>query len=307
MTRAARGGNHTAGGSTLMPALPPYADPMKRMEFMLLFDVANGNPNGDPDAGNRPRTNATGHGLVTDVALKHKLRNHVEIVTGKTIYVTSSGRDDEEQARVNSVVAAARSREARIRALYREYWDNRMIGMAVDPGTGSDRHTTESTPGPLSISFATSVDPVTIVDATITRIARTTDVRLETGDNEMGQHSFIPYALYVAHGRFSPVDALKSGATGDDMVVLFDALTNLFEFDRSSARPEMSVRGLYLFTHDTARGCAAPHTLFERISITRRAGTQEARAFIDYQITIDTHDIPKGVTLHALVDDAHAA
>lgn len=288
-----------------------YTDPAKRHEFVLLFDAKNSNPNGDPDAGNMPRVDPeTMHGLVTDVALKRKIRDYLQITRSSDKQEQQLGFDIFIQSKtaLNKIIEDAGQavgvRESRtvnesVRdELCRRYYDIRMFGAVLSTGklnAGQVR-------GPVQITFAQSIDPVLPLDVAITRQARTTEERMETGTTEMGRKPIIPYGLYRAHGYFNPYLARQTGVSPEDLEVLWDALQNLFEFDRSAARGEMHVRSLSVFTHDNPKGNAPAHKLFDLVKVWRRDGVSVPRGYHDYTVVIQRDDLPPGVTLNVLVE-----
>ena len=351
-----------------------------RYDFVLVFDVRDGNPNGDPDAGNMPRMDAeTGHGLVTDVALKRKIRNFVTLIKGYEspfdIYVKEKavlgrahreafaelnislgeesripipesmlaafedftfpegleiGEDDDENsvlvvaadADIKSIKAALKeskpSKEVKsfidsclkgVKArkpkaqevesgrqwMCQRFFDVRTFGAVMSlksaPNCGQVR-------GPVQLTFARSVDPVVALEHSITRMAVATEGEAEKqqGDNRtMGRKHTVPYGVYVAHGFVSSFLAKQTGFGEDDLELLWQALSQMFEHDRSAARGEMATRGLYVFKHDSELGNAPAHSLFERIQIKKTVDVP--RSFNDYAITVNTTDMPTGVTL----------
>lgn len=357
-----------------------HTDPQKRHDFVFLFDVLNGNPNGDPDAGNLPRLDPeTMHGLVTDVCLKRKVRDYVATIHQQPIFIqsqaalntliekgfqeigvepckmelddeeviswftglTSSGEDSrgfalegqtlkfagestkegdikkllqdragEESkelqaklAKVAKVLAAAskggkgitkEERDKAQRQLLQSYYDIRMFGAVLSTGLNAGQ-----VRGPMQLTFARSADPILPLDLTITRQARTTVERMETGTTEIGRKPLVPYGLYRAHGFFSPYLAEKTGVAAPDLEVFWDALLNMFDHDRSAARGEMACRGLYIFTHDNSKGNAPAHKLFKMIEVASKKDTP--RQFADYEITRpDPGRAADGVTLTVL-------
>ncbi|HEX7119810.1 MAG TPA: type I-C CRISPR-associated protein Cas7/Csd2 [Longimicrobiales bacterium] len=294
-------------------AAPPID---RRYDFVLLFDVVNGNPNGDPDAGNAPRIDPeTGHGLVTDVALKRKIRNFIALVKadpatgapepGYDIYVKEKAILNQQHKRAYDALGLKVDAKGRDKASNAErardwmcqtFFDIRMFGavMTTDINAGQVR-------GPVQIAFARSIDPITSLEQSITRMAVTTDREAEQqegGNRTMGRKEIVPYALYRAHGFVSPFLARQTGFSGDDLALLWQALVQMFEIDRSAARGEMATRRLYVFEHDNALGQAPAHRLFDRIRITRRDDTRPPRSFEDYTIEVDESDLPPGVQLH---------
>ncbi|MDX1612116.1 MAG: type I-C CRISPR-associated protein Cas7/Csd2 [Candidatus Thermoplasmatota archaeon] len=278
-------------------------DPNVRHEFVLLFDVKNGNPNGDPDAGNLPRVDPeTMHGLVTDVAQKRKVRDYVTLTRGEEppnrIFIQS------DQA-LNAVIKEAQEAEGfeasknpddeaqgKVRSkLCNDFFDIRMFGAVLSTGgfnAGQVR-------GPAQLTFARSVDPIFPMDTSITRIAITKEEDKEKKDTEMGRKPIVPYGLYRAHGYYNPYLGDQTGVTDDDLQLFWEALSNMFEFDRSAARGEMATRGLYIFTHEDKKGNAPAHKLLESLEIVRVDGVETPRAFSDYEVRAPT-GLPKGVS-----------
>jgi CRISPR-associated protein Csd2 len=273
-----------------------------RYEFVMLFDVENGNPNGDPDAGNMPRVDAeTGHGIVTDVCLKRKIRNYVEAVCeGKAGYniliktdkplnakfteaYDACGLKTKEKGKNVDSVRAARD------YICRNYFDVRTFGAVMS--TGDDP--CGIVRGPVQLNFARSIDPVMPQEITITRQAIT-----KTGEDketEMGKKNFVPYGLYRAEGYVSALLAQKTGFGEEDLEMLWTSIVNMFELDHSAARGKLCLRKLYIFKHETMFGNAPSHVLFEKINITRNADVEVPRKFADYTVTIG--EMPEGVEL----------
>lgn len=286
-------------------------DPTKRHEFVLLFDVTNGNPNGDPDAANSPRVDPeTGHGLVTDVALKRKIRDYLALTRDVPIFIQSGvalNRLKVQAAdRLNEpLTSEERGGKRPIRRLQdrlcADYYDIRMFGAVLATGDKEDRLNAGQVRGPMQLTFARSIDPVRPLDISITRQARTTDARMETGPTEMGRKTFVPYGLYRAHGYFNPFLAERTGVTNADLEALGAALANLFEFDRSASRGDMAVRNLFVFSHESKLGNAHASSLFDLVSVWRREGVAVPRAFADYEVAVREDELPAGVTLTRLV------
>lgn len=288
-----------------------HTDPTKRHEFVLLFDARNSNPNGDPDAGNMPRVDPeTMHGIVTDVALKRKVRDYLQLTRssdnqemppGFGIFIQSKTALNTIIRDVGQEIGVKESKTVNERVrdeLCRRYYDIRMFGAVLSTGTlnaGQVR-------GPVQLTFARSIDPVLPLDIAITRQARTTEERMETGTTEMGRKPIIPYGLYRAHGYFNPYLARQAGVSREDLETLWEALQNLFEFDRSAARGEMHVRGLVVFSHDNPKGNAPAHRLFDLVTVERRDGVSVPRGYDDYVVTIKRDSVPQGVTLSILVE-----
>ena len=315
-----------------------------RYDFVLIFDVRDGNPNGDPDAGNMPRMDAeTGHGLVTDVALKRKVRNFVAMVKDQDqlepeagqkrfeIYVREKAilnhqnqrayaalkmdaveAPTETTAEVEGPMTAAEDADAKKKPAKKEkrkgsadevlkardwmcqnFFDVRTFGAVMSTGTNAGQ-----VRGPVQLTFARSVEPVVALEHSITRMAVATEAEAEKqqGDNRtMGRKHTVPYGLYVAHGFVSSFLAKQTGFGEDDLELLWQALGQMFEHDRSAARGEMATRGLYVFKHDSELGNAPAHALFERIKATKNV--EVPRSFADYSISVDETDLPTGITL----------
>ena len=288
----------------------------RRYDFVLLFDVINGNPNGDPDAGNAPRMDPeTGYGLVSDVCLKRKVRNFVTLVKtdaatgqpepGYDVYVKERAILNQQHQRAYDALglkadakgADARGNPERARAwMCQTFFDVRMFGAVMTTGVNAGQ-----VRGPVQIAFSRSVDPITALEQSITRMAVTTEREAEQqegGNRTMGRKEIVPYALYRAHGFVSPQLAAQTGFSGADLELLWQALERMFEFDRSSARGEMATRALYVFEHQSPLGNAPAHRLFDRLRVRRRDPERPARAFADYEVAFDGADLPAGVRVH---------
>ena len=285
-----------------------------RYDFVLVFDVRDGNPNGDPDAGNLPRLDAeSGHGLVTDVSLKRKVRNFVGMVKGETppfdiyvkekailnqahekAYVAIGAKDalkgeDKKRKGSGDIVDQAR------RWMCANFYDVRTFGAVMSLGVNCGQ-----VRGPVQLTFARSVEPIVALEHSITRMAVATEAEAEKqqGDNRtMGRKHTVPYGLYVAHGFISAFLAKQTGFGDDDLELLWQALEQMFEHDRSAARGEMATRGLYVFKHDSELGNAHAHALFDRVQIKRNEGVEVPRNFADYRVSVDAENLPAGVTL----------
>lgn len=282
-------------------------EPIKnRYEFTVIFDVENGNPNGDPDAGNMPRIDPeTSAGLVTDVCLKRKIRNFVEIFKEDEPYYNILVKPDKAlntkfteayEAICEKTGQKGKNPEA-VRAardyICQNYFDVRTFGAVMS--TGNDP--CGIVRGPVQISFAKSVDPIFTQDITITRQARTTEDKRDTGETEMGRKSIVPYGLYRADGYVSAMLAQKlTKFSEEDLELLWNAIINMFEHDRSAARGKMCVRKLYVFKHDSLLGNAPANVLFDKIVIGKKDGVEVPRSFNDYEITVDKN-MPEGVEL----------
>jgi len=309
-----------------------------RYDFVLLFDVKDGNPNGDPDAGNLPRLDAeSGHGLVTDVSLKRKVRNFVGLVKDQEgrdpqpgekrfeIYVREKAILNNQHQRAYSALkldapeetgdeftleadeaASKKKKPAKEKRkgsaddvgqarqwMCQNFFDVRTFGAVMSTGINCGQ-----VRGPVQLTFARSVEPVVALEHSITRMAVATEAEAEKqqGDNRtMGRKHTVPYGVYMAHGFVSSFLAKQTGFGEDDLELLWQALENMFEHDRSAARGEMATRGLYVFKHDSELGNAHAHALFKRISA--KAVVEIPRYFEDYKVTVDEADMPAGVSL----------
>lgn len=313
-----------------------------RYDFVLLFDVKDGNPNGDPDAGNLPRVDAeTGHGLMTDVAIKRKVRNFVALTheadqcdptfaqalpPGQKrceIYVREKAILNLQHQRAYSALGLDAPAEAAANAtepaddkkakkpakagrkgsgddverarhwMCQNFFDVRTFGAVMSTGTNAGQ-----VRGPVQITFARSVDPIVSLEHSITRMAVATEAEAEKqqGDNRtMGRKHTVPYGLYMAHGFVSSFLARQTGFGEDDLQLLWQALEQMFEHDRSAARGEMSTRGLYVFKHASELGNAHAHALFDRVQVRRNA--EVPRSFSDYTVTLSDAPLPAGIEL----------
>ncbi len=276
-----------------------------RYEFVMLFDVENGNPNGDPDAGNQPRIDPeTALGIVTDVCLKRKIRNYVELAKeGEPFYNILIKNDRNLNAKFAEAYEAeglqkkqsGKNKDDVLKAqqyMCKNYFDVRTFGAVMS--TGDDQCGTVR--GPVQINFARSIDPVFSQDITITRQAKTNETRENAGNSEMGKKSIIYYGLYRAEGYISASLAQKvTGFSESDLELLWNAIINMFEDDHSAARGKMCMRKLYIFKHESHLGNAPSHTLFDKITVVKKENITTPRNFSDYTITIDTA-MPEGVT-----------
>ena len=274
-----------------------------RYDFMLVFDVKDGNPNGDPDAGNLPRVDSeTGEGLVTDVCLKRKVRNYVQLTKG-----AEAGYDIfvKEKAVLNSLVDDAYAElgiDANVkkpakgeeidkgRALMcKKFYDIRTFGAVMSTGANAGQ-----VRGPVQLTFARSIDPIVTLEHSITRMAVT---KVEDVDKErtMGRKNTVPYGLYVAYGFVSPALAAQTGFSEEDLETLWTALVNMFDQDHSAARGMMATQKLIVFKHASALGNAPSHKLFDVVKIVKKDGVTVPRKFADYEVTIDQSAIPAGV------------
>jgi len=285
---------------------------MTRYDFMFLFDVKDANPNGDPDAGNLPRIDPeTGHGLVTDVCLKRKIRNYVAIKggPGNQIYFTEGAvlnRKHEEGWKAAGLEGEKDKKKlpkdlAKAKMITgfmcSNFYDIRTFGavMSTEVNCGQVR-------GPVQISFARSVEPIVSSEHAITRSSVTNEKDLEK-ERTMGRKFTVPYGLYLAHGFINPFLAAQTRFSDEDLELLWKALINAFQFDQSAARPagSMAVRKLILFKHATDLGNAPSHELFERVKVERKDLSQPARSFLDFELKIDRAGMPQGVELIELL------
>jgi len=278
----------------------------KRYDFVLLFDVKDGNPNGDPDAGNLPRIDAeTGMGLVTDVCLKRKVRNFVQLsknsIPGCDIFVKEKSilnqaiDEAHEQESVKTKEKGEKTEAAR-KYMCSKFYDIRTFGAVMSTGKNAGQ-----VRGPVQITFARSIESIVTLEHSITRMAVATEAEAEKqgGDNRtMGRKFTIPYGLYRSHGFISAHLAAQTGFGEADLTLFWEALEKMFWEDHSAARGEMNTRGLLVFEHDTALGNAPAHALFDLVTVVRKEGqTAPARQFEDYIVTIDESNLPKGVKL----------
>ena len=291
-----------------------------RYDFLLVFDIKDGNPNGDPDAGNLPRIDAeTGQGLVTDVCLKRKVRNFVQLTkdanAGYDIFIKENailnqlidksyidlGIDlsnppaDEKNGKKRNKEGQGQGTEvqsARAR-MCADYFDIRAFGAVMSTGANAGQ-----VRGPIQLTFARSVDPVVTLEHSITRMAVATEAEAEkqSGDNRtMGRKNTIPYGVYVAHGFISPALAAQTGFSEADLELFWEALVQMFEHDRSAARGLMATQKLIIFKHSSALGNASAHQLFDRVKVTLKDADKPPRDFSDYEVTINRENLPSDV------------
>lgn len=292
------------------------SEPIKnRYDFVILFDVENGNPNGDPDAGNMPRVDPeTGFGLVTDVCLKRKIRNYVETVkedaAGYRIYIKDKvplNRSDAEafvQVGVTDENVKEKKKEdpaldLKIRDwMCKNFYDIRTFGAVMTTFVKAALNCGQVR-GPVQLGFARSVEPVMPQEVTITRVAITTEADAEKKGTEMGRKYIIPYGLYRCEGYVSANLARKTtGFSEEDLSLLWEAILNMFEHDHSAARGKMAVRQLIVFKHDNELGCAPAWKLFDTVSVKRKNPEDafSARGYEDYVVTVDESALPEGVS-----------
>ena len=287
-------------------------EPIKnRYDFVVLFDVENGNPNGDPDAGNMPRIDLeTNQGIVTDVCLKRKIRNYVEAARenedGYRIYIKEKvplNRSDAEafdavgvtEKNVSAKKKDDQDLEVKIRDfMCKEFYDIRTFGAVMTTFVKAKLNCGQVR-GPVQLGFAKSVNPIMPQEITITRVAITTEADAERKGTEMGRKYVVPYGLYRVEGYISANLARKStGFDEDDLALLWEAIINMFEQDHSAARGNMAVRELIVFKHEKELGNAPSFKLFEKVKVTRKDETKPARSYSDYDVLVE-EDMPEGV------------
>lgn len=297
----------------------PYLNPNTRHDFILLFDVQDGNPNGDPDADNMPRVDPeTMQGLVTDVAIKRKVRDWVDAMRGSEsaykIYVQSGEALNTKHQRAydDLKLASTGSKQSiedvdKARAwMCQNFYDIRTFGAVMTTGVNCGQ-----VRGPIQLTFARSIDHIVPLDISITRVAVTKEedrkVVVEDGktsgkQSEMGRKSLVPYGLYRGHGFYNPYFADKTGFSSDDLELFWQALQHMWDFDRSAARGMMACRGLYVFSHADKLGNAPAHLLFDLIEVKLKENGSIPRKFSDYaSIDVDKIELPTGVQLTRLL------
>ena len=283
------------------------AELKNRFDFVFVFDVKDGNPNGDPDAGNLPRVDAeTGMGLVTDVCLKRKVRNYVQVskncAEGYDIFI-------KEKAVLNTLIDKAHEdenvKEAKDKTMSardfmcKKYYDIRTFGAVMSTGKNAGQ-----VRGPIQLTFARSTDPIIASEHSITRMAVATEKEAEkqSGDNRtMGRKATVPYGLYVGYGFVSANLAKQTGFSEEDLELFWEALQNMFDVDRSAARGLMSAQKLIVFKHDSELGNAPANKLFDLVKIEKKDNNDVPRSFFDYNVTIDTENLPQGVIIEELI------
>ena len=277
-----------------------------RIDFVYIFDVQDGNPNGDPDAGNLPRVDAeTGMGLVTDVCLKRKVRNYVQIAKGLAdgydIFIKEKAVLNKliDKAHDDSEVKASKDKtEAARKFMCKNYYDIRTFGAVMSTGKNAGQ-----VRGAIQLTFARSVDAIATAEHSITRMAVATEKEAEkqSGDNRtMGRKATVPYGLYVCHGFISANLAQQTGFSEEDLAIFWDALKNMFDVDRSAARGLMSAQKLIVFKHDSVLGNAPANKLFDLVKIEKEYDGAP-RSFSDYTVTIDKSGLPANVTVDELI------
>lgn len=283
------------------------AELKNRFDFVFVFDVKDGNPNGDPDAGNLPRVDAeTGMGLVTDVCLKRKVRNYVQVskncAEGYDIFI-------KEKAVLNTLIDKAHEdenvKEAKDKTMAardfmcKKYYDIRTFGAVMSTGKNAGQ-----VRGPIQLTFARSTDPIIASEHSITRMAVATEKEAEkqSGDNRtMGRKATVPYGLYVGYGFVSANLAKQTGFSEEDLELFWEALKNMFDVDRSAARGLMSAQKLIVFKHDSELGNAPANKLFDLVKIEKKDNNDVPRSFFDYNVTIDRENLPQGITIEEMI------
>lgn len=269
----------------------------KRYDFVFLFDVQDGNPNGDPDAGNLPRIDPeTGMGLVTDVCLKRKVRNFVQMTQSPDthdIFIREKGilnqmiDEAHEQDSVKSKEKGEKTESAR-QYMCGRYYDIRTFGAVMTTGKNAGQ-----VRGPVQLTFSRSIDPIVALEHSITRMAVTNEKDAsETGDNRtMGRKFTVPYGLYRCHGFVSAHFAKQTGFSDEDLALFWQALINMFDHDHSASRGQMNARGLYVFEHSNSLGDAPADSLFKRIVVKKKETAGVVRSFEDYEVTVDGENL----------------
>lgn len=295
------------------------ADVIKnRYEFTILFDVENGNPNGDPDAGNMPRIDPeTGYGIVTDVCLKRKIRNCIETLCedkeGYKIYIKDGVPLNDSD---NTAYVAFGTDEKKIKELKKDdpeidkkicqfmcknFFDIRTFGAVMTTFVKAALNCGQVR-GPVQLGFARSIDPIVTQEVTITRVAITTKKDAENKSTEMGRKYIVPYALYRVDGYISANLARKvTGFSEDDLALLWQSIINMFEYDRSAARGNMAVRELIVFKHASELGNAPAYKLFDTVSVKRKDGVITARSYNDYEVEVAEEKLPEGVSCTRMI------
>lgn len=287
-----------------------------RYDFVVLFDVTNGNPNGDPDAGNLPRVDPeTGLGLVTDVCLKRKIRNYVEAAKegekGYRIYIKENVPLEQSDKEALDYIGAKDIKDikkkdpdadVKIRDfMCSNFYDIRTFGAVMTTFVKGALNCGQVR-GPVQLGFARSIDPIAPQEVTITRVAITTTTDAQKKSTEMGRKFIVPYALYQVEGYVSANLARKStGFTEEDLDLLWKAIINMFENDHSAARGNMAVRELIVFKHDSELGNAPSYKLFERVHVQKKDADKVPRSYDDYTVTVNTDDLPQGVTCQWMI------
>lgn len=280
-----------------------------RIDFVYMFDVQDGNPNGDPDAGNLPRIDAeTGMGLVTDVCLKRKVRNYVQVAKGLEngfdIFIKEKAvlniliKKAHDDSKVKNVQDNKLKIDKAREVMCEKYFDIRTFGAVMSTGENAGQ-----VRGPIQLTFARSVDPIAIAEHSITRMAVTTEKESndQNGDNRtMGRKATISYGLYICHGFISANLAKQTGFSEEDLELFWEALKNMFDIDRSAARGLMSAQKLIVFRHASELGNAPANKLFDLVKV-KKSVDGPLRSFSDYSVTIDKENIPSNITVEELI------
>lgn len=289
----------------------------KRYDFVYLFDVTDGNPNGDPDAANLPRVDPeNGQGLVSDVCLKRKVRNYIEIKKANNdrfkIFIQEKavlndrieeGYDEANSKDSKSEKSKDKTEDRARVQMCKKYYDVRTFGAVMTTGKGDGdktKKTAGQVRGAVQLTFARSFDPIVSNEHTITRMA-VTKKEDENKERTMGRKSTVPYGLYKCHGFVTPHFAQDTGFTQEDLDLFWEALKNMFDVDHSAARGLMSARRIIVFEHESSLGNAPAFELFDRIKVTRKSDVEVARKFDDYSIIIETENLPENVKVYDLV------
>ena len=280
------------------------ADIQNKIDFVYIFDVQDGNPNGDPDAGNLPRVDAeTGMGLVTDVCLKRKVRNYVQVAknceNGYDIFIKEKAVLDnlvEKAYDFSEVTSAAKEEKKNVakKVMCDYYYDIRTFGAVIATSGKQDQ-----VRGPIQMTFARSIDSIATLEHSITRMAVTKEADLEK-ERTMGRKATVPYGLYVCHGFISANLAKQTGFSEEDLNLFWEALKNMFDVDRSAARGLMSAQKLIVFKHDSVLGNAPANKLFDLVKVEKNC-EDAPRKFADYEVTIDKSKLPAGVTIEEMI------
>jgi len=280
-----------------------------RYEFIMLYDVENGNPNGDPDAGNMPRLDPeTGHGIVTDVCIKRKIRNYIDITSdgkpGYAIYVKQgailNAQDKLGVDAVKDIQDRTKKSQGFRDFMCRNFFDIRTFGAVMTTAATNKElsNVAGQVRGPVQLAFGRSVNPIVPQEVTITRVAITTEEKGATASTEMGRKHIVPYGLYRQEGFISANLAQKiTGFSEEDLKLFWNAVMHMFDEDRSAARGKMTLRELIIFKHESELGNAPAHKLFELVTVKRKDGVAAPRGYGDYEVTVDTANVPKGVSL----------
>ena len=288
----------------------------QRYDFVFLFDVTDGNPNGDPDAGNLPRVDPeTGDGLVTDVCLKRKVRNFVSMYKGhekgNEIFVQERSTlnvaidrgyaecelDSEAAKKAEKKKDKSKARRDQISTvrdmMCKLFYDVRAFGAVLSTGANAGQ-----VRGPIQLTFSRSVDPIVSLEHALTRVAVTSEEDAKKKVTEMGRKFTVPYGLYRCHGFINPFFAKQTGFSADDLELFWQSLEKMFELDRSASRGQMAPQALIVFEHKDALGNAPAHRLQARVQVAKTNSESPARSFVDYTVTVDEADLPDGITVH---------